>query len=504
MKQLKYDIDSERVSIKPALYKKDGKNVWVSFDKCFNVDNLTGLNTFLITKSAYSKNLDSICRYSNIFFKEYDKDKEFLSGLLAIKYQTDLKNMQYPYTRFRSDLCEYLLSDSIVKKIFNMVEDYYCIDLSPTEEVKNLDLHALQFMNEHGKALMALSIAYKLTIPIICHYYVINSESIAEMRRIKKLPPLTIKTYLYDLFVSFFPLFQGDSEIYNKLAATVQAHLTATRTSEKILWNRARNKKLTPTIYADRLIEAVVVDLLPKSIFSKNLVFLIQVAIPYQIRTILLAKDKYDYSDISMAIKNDELSGLEKMETNSARISDLDIIISSLNIDESIKKIQKDYNFTIDKDELEYYKNHLKNYLFSDIVLQFFSKYFGGYYDLKSISKKNYLKLLIMFKHIMSSMGFIYIHQIMTGNLSKVVKRRKISNKQLNKIAKSKRFERLMEQYDQGIDPDNNPILRNIAMLLNTPIEYCDYLQPEMEGQIIQPDIEVVSDEYIRFLKMIG
>ena len=40
----KYDIDSERVSIKPAIYKKDGKNIWVSFDKCFNVDNLTGLN----------------------------------------------------------------------------------------------------------------------------------------------------------------------------------------------------------------------------------------------------------------------------------------------------------------------------------------------------------------------------------------------------------------------------------------------------------------------------
>lgn len=499
-----YDIDSDREVVKPSLYKKDGKNVYVSFDKCFNVDNLVNLNTFVITKSAYSKNLDSICRYSNVFFKVYDQDKEFLSALLVMKYQIDNKNIQYPFTSFLSDICEYLLSDNIIKKIFRMVDDYYSIDLSPTEEVKNLDLHALQFMNEHGKAMMALSIAYKLTIPIICHYYAVNSETMAEINRIKKLPPLTIKNYLYRIFTSFFPLFQGDSELFNKIVVTVNTHLTATKNSEKILWARGKNKKITPTIYADKLVEAVIVDLLPKSIFSKNLIFLIQVAIPFQIRTILNAKDKYDYSDISTSIKSDELSGLEKMETNSARISDLDIIISSLNIDKSIKKIEKEYDIYPEKDEIDYYKERLHNFLFSDIVLQFFSKYFGGYYDLKSISRKNYMKLLVIFKHIMSSMGFVYMHQIMTGNLSNIVKRRKISNKQLTKISQSKRFQKLMEQYSHGISPDNNPILRNIAMLVNTPIEYCDFNKQEMEGELIQADVEIVADEYIRFLKMIS
>ena len=95
----------------------------------------------------------------------------------------------------------------------------------------------------------------------------------------------------------------------------------------------------------------------------------------------------------------------------------------------------------------------------------------------------------------MSSMGFVYIHQIMTGNLSKLVKRRKISNKQLKKIEKSKRFSKLMEQYSHGINPENNPILRNIAMLINTPIEYCDYDLQNMEGELINADIEIVADE---------
>ena len=72
-----------------------------------------------------------------------------------------------------SDICNYLLTDSIVQKINQMVDDYYDIDLSPSDSLKNIDLHALQFMNDHGKSIMALSIAYKLTIPVVCHYYAI-------------------------------------------------------------------------------------------------------------------------------------------------------------------------------------------------------------------------------------------------------------------------------------------------------------------------------------------
>lgn len=495
------NIDAENTEVKPAIYKKNGKNVIVTFDKCFEQDS-PDLNNFIITKSAYSKNLDSVCRYANTFFKLYDTDKEFLTGLLCIKYQIDNQNIHYSYKTFLSDIAELLLTDSVIEKIFEMVEDYYSIDLSPSDEVKDIDLHALQFLNEHGKALMALSIAYKLTIPVVCHYYYVNNERMAELARIRGENETTIKDYLYQVFASYFPLFQGDSELFNKLAVTVNSHLTETRTSDKTLWNRARNKKLTPTIYTDRLIAAVVVDLLPKAIFKKNFIFLIQVAVPYQIRQTLLAKDKYDYCDISTSSKTDELSGLEKLEANNARISDLDIVISSVNIKETIKKIERRFKVHIEPDEIAYYKEHLKSFTFSDTILQFFAKYFGGYYDLKTISKKYYIRLMIIFKKIMKNMGFIYINQIMTGNLSKTIKRRKISTKQLKKIEQSPKFQKLMKQYSMGMETENNPVLRNIAMLINTPIEYCDYENPEMYGMPIQVDIDIAVSEYLRFLSL--
>lgn len=498
----KVDVDSESLVIKPSIYKKSGKNVIVEFDKCFDTDK-SNLNTFLITKSAYSKKIDEICRYSNTFFKYYDKDKEFLTALLIIKYNIDNVNIYYSLKTFMSDIAELLLSDSIISKIFKMVDDYYEIDLSPTDDIKNIDLHALQFMNEHGKALMALSVAYKLTIPVVCHYYALNIDKINELNKIRGESELSIKDYIYMVFLSYFPLFQGDSELYNKLAVTVNSHLTLTKSSEKVLWNRLRNEKITPTVYMDKLVEAIVVDLLPKAIFKKNLIFLIQTAMPYQIRTILMKKDKWDYYDISMTVKTDELSGLEKMEANNARMSDLDVIISKMNIEKTIKTIEKKYDIEITNDEIDYYRKNLKDFAFSEIILQFFSNYFGGFYDLKSISKKNYIRLLIIFKKIMSNMGFIYIHQIMTGNVSRTIKRRKVSTKQLNKIESSRRFQKLMENYSMGMDKEKNSIMVNIASLINTPVEYVDYDHPERLGEDIKGDFDIIADEYMRFIKML-
>lgn len=498
----KINIDSESLVVKPEIYKKSGKNVIVGFDKCFDV-NKTNLNTFMVTRQSYIKNLDSICKYANVFFKYYDQDKEFITGLLVIKYNIDNINIYYSLRQFLSDIVEFLLTDSIIEKIFKMVNDYYEIDLSPTDDIKDLDLHALQFMNEHGKSLMALSIAYKLTIPVVCHFYVVNNEKMTELSVARGEPPLSLKDYLYKVFIGYFPLFQGDSELFNKLAVTVNRHLQATKTSDKRLWARQKNNKLTPTIYSDILVSSIVIDLLPKSIFKKNLIFLIQVAIPKQIRAKINGKDKYEYCEVSTSAKTDELSGLEKMETNNARISDLDVVISSLNIDNTIKKIKKKYKVDISSDELEFYCKNLRDFPFSELILQFFANYFGGFYDLRSISKKNFIIILIIFKKIMSSMGFIYIHQIMTGNLSKNIKRRKISTKQLTKISESRRFKKIMENYSMGMRDEGNSIIYNIAQLVNTPIEYVDYDHQEHLGEDIKGEFDIIVDEYLRFIQML-
>lgn len=496
------NIDSEFLKIKNPIYMKADKSIYVAFDKEFAKENIN-LNQFLIPKLAYSNNADEICRYANIFLKNYDKDKEFLSALLSIKFQIDCSSIDYPLSSFNTDIIKYILSDTMIKKIFKMVDDYYDIDLTPKKELKNIDLHALQFCNEHGRAIMALAIAYKLTIPVVCHYYAIKSDKMAEIARVTKKNEPNIKEFIYNIFASYIPLFSNYFDLYNKLVVTINSHLTQTRSSEKVMWNRAVNRKITPTTYVEKVIESIIVDLIPKAIFKKNVIYLIQVAIPKQIKTMLIAKDICDYCEVSIQSRTDELSSLEKMEANNAKVSDLDIIISGINITDGIKKIKKKFNINISDDEIKYYKKHLKTFSFSELILQFFAKYFGGIYDLKNISKKDYIQLLIIFKKIMRRMGFIYIHQIMTGNVSSSIKKRRISSKQLKKIESSYKFQKVMERYSMGMNQENNSVIKVIAALINTPIEYVDYDHQDRLNQNIIADVDVVADEYLRFVKML-
>lgn len=498
----KPNIDSETLNIKNPIYIKSNKSIYVTFDASFNKNNIN-LNQFNISKAAYNKNADEICRYANVFLKYYDEDKEFLTSLLELKYLIDSNKYEYSKSLFQNDILEYLLTDSIIDKIYKMVDDYYDIDLTPNKKLKNVDLHVLQFCNEHGKTIMALAIAYKLTIPIVCHYYVMKSDKLAQIAINTKQKEITLKDYLYETFASYIPLFENGFDMFNKLTMTANSHLTSTRNSEKVMWNRAINKKITPTTYLEKLMMSIIVDLIPKAIFKRNIIHLIQVAIPQQIKTMLTAKDLCEYCDVSVTSKSDELSGLEKMEANSAKISDLDVIISKINISDGIKKIKKKFNITISDDELNYYKKNLRSYAFSELILQFFAKYFGGIFDLRSISKKDYLKLVIIFKKIMSKMGYVYIHQIMTGNISNTIKKRRISSKQLKKIESSHKFQKAMKNYSMGMDYENNATIRVIAALINTPIEYVDYDNDDRLNQNIIADTDIVTDEYLRFIKML-
>ena len=93
----------------------------------------------------------------------------------------------------------------------------------------------------------------------------------------------------------------------------------------------------------------------------------------------------------------------------------------------------------------------------------------------------------------------------MTGNVSKTIKRRKVSTKQLAKIKSSKKFEKVMQNYSMAISADNtnNSLCYTIASLINTPIECVDYEDKEHLGELIIADIDVVTDEFLRFVKMI-
>jgi hypothetical protein len=494
-------IDSVKLKDSDRIARRSNKDIVISFDKVFDNAN-NNLNLFVILKSGYNKNADHFCQYINVFCKYYDEDAEYLTGMLDIKYQIDNKDMAYGFNTFMNDILSYILSDTMVEKILKLVEDQYSINLSTDEKLKE-DAQALQFENDHGKAIMAISVACKLTVPLLCHYYAKRGQEMAIAAHARGERELTEKEYFNKVYLYYFPLFQGETDLYNKLVVTANMHINRAIQSEDKMWKRARNKNITPNIQCTRVMNACMIDLLPKYAFSGNMVTMNHIAMPSNINNALIAKDKYEYFDLSITSDGEELSGLEKLEANNAKVSDLDIILSKINIKDTVKKLKKRHDVVITDKEVDYYKKNIKNIYFSELILQFFADDFGGYYDLQSINKRNYICLIIIFKKIMKDIGFRYVHQLLTGNISSKIKRRRVSSKQLDKIACSERYKRVMKSYSMTMTEDDahNP-LKNIAILINTPIELVDWEMKDNTGSDIIIDADVVSDEYLRFIDM--
>jgi hypothetical protein len=60
-----------------------------------------------------------------------------------------------------------------------------------------------------------------------------------------------------------------------------------------------------------------------------------------------------------------------------------------------------------------------------------------------------------------------------------------------------------MKKYNMAMNDYDNQIIDTISLLINTPIEYVDYYNHDMLGEIIETDPDIVAMEYMRFLNMI-
>lgn len=501
MAKRRVNIDTIKPDKLKGLVRRSGTNIVIEFDKFYSV-NYDNLNLFRLPKRAFAKNLDDICKYINVFIEYYDQDSEYITSILQMKFLVDKENMVFGLDDFIARLNSHVLTETMIQKIWDCVNEQYSMNLTTNDAIAEANAHAMQFDNQHAKSLLAISMACKLTIPLICHYYYKRGlEAINAARRLSE-KEMSFKDFLCSIFVSYFKLFQHDSNLYNKLYATVKNHIQRTIRPDAQMWHRAQNKFITPTVQACKVMEMVLTDLVPKYVFNKNCITLNHTSIPDNIKHVLIGKDKYDYFEMSTMPGDEELSGLEKLETNSAKMSDFDITISKVNIDQTIKRLKKQYEIKTPKEEIKFYKDNIKTFHFSNLISQFFANDFGGYYDLENIEKKDYFKLVIIFKTILGASGFTYLQHLVTGNISSKIKRRRINNKQMEKIKNSSRYQRVISQYSMFVDDsDDNPILATISTLINTPIEFIDYERKNDLGREIIIDADIVADEYLRLVE---
>ena len=205
-------VDEWKPKKEDFIIQKDGKLIFIPFDKIFDRPSLEILNNFLISKDSYVNGLDDIIRYLNYFIKFYDKDNELILSYLRIRFLLSEPKNSFSIKSFNKLIEETLLTESIRNKIKQMVEDNYYIDLSSKK--KNVKYsESLEFTNEHAKTLHEISTAMKIIIPVVFHF--LNLKGI-DKKNLYKIYYINLTIF----FQVYSALFLSQLQISSKVIPT--------------------------------------------------------------------------------------------------------------------------------------------------------------------------------------------------------------------------------------------------------------------------------------------
>ena len=470
-----------------------GRVVIIPFDKIFNENN-DALNTFIIKKESYVKQLDTITKYINYFIKFYDDDNELLMQYLKLRYVIGNKSNKLGLSSFIKYMYSILFTDTMKEKISKMVEDNYYIDISSKDTDRKYN-ESLEFTNEHAKILMQISISMKIMVPIMFHY--LNMAGKIKNRKL-----------IYRFYDPLFVIFGDDCDIYNKLWIVVSSKVHVNYLKNKVIWQQREIFGVQEYTHIDSLLkDKIISETIFKYRFDNNIINFTYVNMNKQLGYFL--KERYDENRIELSTKRDNsgLSGIDKLEINSSKIDESVVILSNSNINDTIKKLRKSTGIKISKDEIEYYKQNMNITTFqSQLVFYYFAKYFNGYRDLNMVNRTQYIKLLIILKKRLYFQEYVYLPEILTANIDGKLNSRTIRNdKFLTKIQTSDIYQSVMTNkysilHDIGKD---DLILKILSRMINTKFTVVNYDHPEQLGETIEVNQDIISEEFLNFLNQL-
>jgi hypothetical protein len=457
----------------------------------------------------------------------------------------------------------------------NYLDDIETSDEDKKKYVKNEKKHleSLEFTNQHIKILLEISFGMKIMAPCLFHYIQMNhikiekdsdiifrfyqrlfklfgyantweicnssgevlQEGISEedakkMIDDKWLEPTIIGNDKHYYFTNddgeLCYLTRTQINVYNKLYVYVKA---------KVLESNANNAP----IFAQREIFGIdvfsVVNMFTKKVlisenmvkykfnehwdekqkkYKENIVGFNKTIIKFQISYFLKEQYSKTITEVTNTKNSEGLSGSDKMLMNQNKLDEGSVIMSDLNIELTIKRIQRRIDVPISNDEIEYYlQNHHPSKLQIQLVYAYYTKYFGTYRDLNLLTRKQYIILLLLLKKkLLIDLGYeedeagkihyACLPYILTGNLSDKVNTRIIrNNKFIAKIEESYMYQDLIHnKYNllECIKPD--AILSLLSQIINTRFTYVTYEYQELTGTEISYNEDKISDELLFFL----
>ena len=523
------EINTWRPKKSEVITESDGNIFIVNFDKVFHDPNAAKYNKFCVKKSSYEEHLKIYAQYINYFINKYDTENELVSAYFKLKYMLDAENMftkDNPYALIEA-IYDIIFTPSICDKIIRMVHDNYLDDIErPSDEdykkgAENKYLESLEFKNIHIEILLRISTAFKIITPVMYHYFTKNRIKPDDLTQKRDI------SIVYDFHKPALKLFQGDVDIFNKLFVYVKRKVVDSCFHNEKIFRQREIFGDDPGLLIEKFVKKqLIAENIVKYKFNKNWdpkkkkydenpIGLNKTIMKYQL--FFFVKETYSKTLTEMTNTRDSegLSASDKMEMNLSKMDKGILVMSEVNIKDTIRRLREQYGVAISEEEIDYYIKHQKpSDIQTHLIRSLYSKEFMSYRDQYIVPNRQSTILKIILKKRLiadavcspnKEFDDVVLPYILTGNVSGKVNTRMVRNsKLLAKIEEDSDYQYLVNyKYKELEELEPGYIKSLLSTFIYTKFTYVCYEAPELLGVEINAPEDQICHELIQYLKMV-
>ncbi len=226
----------------------------------------------------------------------------------------------------------------------------------------------------------------------------------------------------------------------------------------------------------------------------------------YQVTDI---KYEYSYVPLSSAKRDgeDSSSELDRYEANLVKTSEAMYLQSKFNCEHTMQQIEKIYG-PFDPQEIQFYMDRLRNEngeiingFQKQLVFNLFYKYFVDTNSINAINVEDYIKLMLAARQSLMSNNMVFMPYIISSKIDKIVGRKTLNKRELNRMEQSQNFPLIVEKYKS--DKIYKQILATIATIITSTFHIIDYREPDLDGRLLNIDPDMIIEEALLYILLI-
>lgn len=443
---------------------------------------------------------DHCIHYLNYFEKFYDTEHTVVNILAQLKYLIEYHE-GYNEDILVADIQRYFISkDSnpvLHYDIHRFVRDNYNIHLT----YKNKNNPCLEYRDYHACILFEISILQNMIIPTLIHFSYLHQYTNQDIQRL-----------LLRVFDNI--LFEVDNkynvDMASKLFETILTNVNKNKKGNPVLWDMQEIRARNPISHAMETQQNILVQIIPKYSFKENIISFNFFSIQNDLNNKVL-RAKYEYALASVSSSNvdeDNNSEADKFEAHLAKMNESAVIQSTLNCNQTIQRIEALYG-PFSEDEINFYMKELgkegkniKNQFQFNLVSYLFLKEFKDIQAVKLVTFRQYIIMLLAAKKYLISAGQSLLPYIIGGRVEKIVSRKTVNKKILQKIQFSENYPKIVAKYNNK-KIQEEIIFKTISQILASDFRNIDFYNQELNGIKIQCIPEKISEELLQYILLI-